>query len=48
MQKCSPTHTGNVDLLILFCSVSLFAVTFTQMRYNASQRLHVTESLKEH
>jgi len=49
MLKCSLTHTGNVDLLLLFCLVSLFAVRFThKMRYNGSQRLHVTERVKEH
>jgi len=30
MWKCSLTRTGNVDLLMLFCSVSLFAVSFTE------------------
>jgi len=30
MRKCSLTHTGNVDLLLLFCSVSQFAAGFTQ------------------
>ena len=30
MWKCLLTHTVNVDLLMLFCLVSLFAVSFTQ------------------
>jgi len=28
--KSHVPHTGNIDLLMLFCSVSLFAVSFTQ------------------
>ena len=36
MWKCLLTHTGNVDLLLLVCSVSLFAVSFTQNALYAS------------
>jgi len=34
MWKCLLTHTGNVDLLMLVCSVSLFAVTYQQAERN--------------